>query len=78
MIFFWLSVVLAIFIGGCTLIGINNGLGLQLFGLIFAANAYVRLQQGKPVKTSFNFSATIIALLLSGVGLAIGLYRVMQ
>ena len=78
MILFWLSIVLAVFIGGCTLIGITNGIGLQLIGLILAGNAYVRLQRGKPAKTSFNSAATIIALLVSGIGFAIGVYRLTQ
>jgi hypothetical protein len=78
MIWFWLSIVLAIFIGGCTLLGINNGLGLQLIGLVLAGNAYVRLQRGNPAKTPFNFAATLVALAVSGVGFALGIYRVTQ
>ena len=78
MIWFWLSIVLAIFIGGCTLLGINNGLGLQLIGLVLAGNAYVRLQRGKPAKTPLNFAFTAIALAVSGVGFVLGVYRVMQ
>ena len=78
MIWFWLSIVLAIFIGGCTLLGINNGFGLQLIGLVLAGNAYVRLQRGNPAKTRLNFAATVIALVVSGVGFALGVYRVMQ
>ena len=78
MIWFWLSIVLAILIGGCTLLGINNGLGLQFIGLVLAGNAYVRLQRGKPTKTQLNFAATIVALLVSGVGFVLGAYRVMQ
>ena len=75
MILFWFSVVLAVFIGGCTLIGIASGIGLQLIGFALAGNAYVRLQRGKPPRTSLKFAATIIALLISGIGFAVGIYQ---
>ena len=75
MILFWLSIVLAAFIGGCTLLGITNGIGLQLIGLALAGNAFVRLQRGKPPKTSLKFAAAVIALLVSGVGFAVGIYQ---
>ena len=78
MIWFWLSIVLAIFIGGCTLLGITNGIGLQVIGLVLAGNAYVRLQRGKPEKSKFNIAATWVALLVSGVGLALGVYNILQ
>ena len=78
MTLFWLSIVLAIFIGGCTLIGIANGIGLQVIGLIFAGNAFVRLQRGKPAKIPITLGATWLALAVSGIGLALGVYRILQ
>ena len=68
MVMFWLSVILAILIGGCSLIGSANEFGLQLIGLVLAGNAYVRLQRGKPVRNNVNFAATVLALLMSGMG----------
>ena len=78
MALFWLSIVLAIFIGGCTLTGIANGIGLQIIGLIFAGNAFVRLQRGKPTKSPITLGATWLALAVSGIGLALGVYRILQ
>lgn len=78
MALFWLSIVLAIFIGGCTLIGVANGIGLQVIGLILAGNAFVRLQRGKPAKSPIALSATWLALAISSVGLALGMYRILQ
>ena len=78
MALFWLSIVLAIFIGGCTLIGIANGIGLQVIGLIFAGNAFVWLQRGKPAKSPITLGAAWLALAVSGVGLALGVYRILQ
>ena len=72
---FWLSIVLAILIGGFTLFNVTVGGGLQLIALILAGNAFVRLQRGKPTKTRVNLAATWIAVAISGLGLALGLYR---
>ena len=78
MALFWLSIVLAIFIGGCTLIGVANGIGLQVIGLILAGNAFVRLQRGKRAKSPITLGATWLALAVSSVGLALGMYRILQ
>jgi len=78
MIMYWLSIVLAIFIGGCTLVGITNGIGLQLIGLVLAGNAYVRLQRGKPPKTTLTSTAVIVALIVSGIGFAVGVFLLMR
>ena len=75
---FWLSIVLAILIGGFTLFSVTVGIGLQIIALVLAGNAFVRLQRGKPAKTRVNLSATWIAIAVSGLGLALGLYRVVQ
>lgn len=75
---FWLSIVLAILIGGFTLFNITVGIGLQIIALVLAGNAFVRLQRGKPAKTRINMAATWIAIAVSGIGLALGIYRVMQ
>ncbi len=75
---FWLSIVLAILIGGFTLFNVTVGIGLQIIALVLAGNAFVRLQRGKPAKTRINMAATWIAIAVSGIGLALGIYRVMQ
>ena len=74
----WLSVVLAILIGGFTLLNVTVGIGLQIIALVLAGNAFVRLQRGKPAKTRINMGATWVALAVSGAGFALGLYRVLQ
>ncbi|WP_457098192.1 hypothetical protein [Lysobacter sp. P5_B9] len=73
---FWLSIVLATIIGGFALFNITVGLGLQFIALVLAGNAFVRLQRGKPAKNRINVGATRFALIVSGVGIALGLYRV--
>jgi Co/Zn/Cd efflux system component len=78
MVLFWVSIVLAVLIGGCTLIGITNGIGLQIIGLVLAGNALVRLQRGKPAKAPIMLGATWLALAVSGIGLIVGVYRVLQ
>jgi hypothetical protein len=75
---FWLSIVLAILIGGFTLFNVTVGGGLQLVALILAGNAFVRLQHGKPNKTRANLVATWVAIATSGLGLVLGLYRAVQ
>jgi hypothetical protein len=76
MFLFWLSIILAIVIGGFTLLNITVGIGLQVIGLVLAGNAYVRMQRGKPAKNRINMGATWVALAISAAGLALGLYRI--
>ena len=75
---FWLSIVLAILIGGFTFFNVTVGIGLQIIALALAGNAFVRLQRGKSAKTRINMTATWVAIAVSGIGLALGTYRVMQ
>jgi hypothetical protein len=75
MFLFWISIILAIVIGGFTLFQITVGLGLQLIALILAGNAYVRLQRGNPVKTPIKMQATWAALAVSAIGFALGIFR---
>ena len=75
---FWLSVALAILIGGFTLLNVTVGIGLQIIALVLAGNAFVRLQRGNPAKNRITMGATWIALAVGGAGLALGLYRVLQ
>ena len=75
---FWISIVLAILIGGFTLLTVTVGIGLQVIGVVLAGNAYVRLQRGKPTPSQINKTATWVALAVSVAGLALGLWRVLQ
>jgi len=75
MFMFWMSIILAIVIGGFTLFNITVGLGLQLIALILAGNAYVRLQRGAPAKTPIKMGATVAALAVSAIGFALGIFR---
>ena len=73
MFLFWLSIILAIVMGGLTLFNVTAGLGF--IALVLAGNAYVRLQRGNPAKTPTNTRATWAALTVSAVGFAIGIFR---
>jgi hypothetical protein len=48
-----------------------------LVALVLAGNAFVRLQRGQPVKNQLRSGATWVALGVSGLGFAVGLYRVL-
>ena len=74
---FWLSILLAVLIGGFTLFSDTAGIGTQIVALVFAGNAFVRLQRGQPPQTRLHLGVAWGALAISGLAAAIGLYRVL-
>ena len=74
---FWLSILLAVLIGGFSLFSGNAGLGTQIVALVFAGNAFVRLQRGQPPKNKLHLGFAWSALAISGLAFTVGLYRVL-
>ena len=74
MFMFWLSIALAVLIGGCALLSPPVGVGLLIIALVLAGNAFVRLQRGTPPKTRINTIATWVALAISGLAMAFNIF----